>query len=352
MPVRKINLAVSLIAATLITPSLSTPAHAAERRVIAVAPGPLDRAIAVLAQQSGVDIGSAEPGLSRVMTRGARGRLTAAAALDQMLAGTPYTAQRLGGGSFRIVRRAVVRQPVARERQPKRPLTPPPVEVSPEIIVTATKRATSRLRFPGALTILRPSSGVNIRNDAANGMDEAIAATPILQSTALGAGRNKLFIRGVADSSFTGPTQSTANVYFGEVPVAYNGPEPGLNLYDVDQVEVLEGPQGTLYGAGAIGGSSGWCRTRWICWGCRPMCRAASARPSQAIRAAISPGWSTYRSRRASLAYARSATGSSKAAISTTSAATFATSTAWRRRADAWTSASFRQAGGRSTRAS
>ncbi|TCP93070.1 outer membrane receptor protein involved in Fe transport [Sphingomonas sp. PP-CE-1A-559] len=256
MPVRNFNLAVSLIAATLITPSLSTPAHAAERRAIAVAPGPLDRAIAVLAQQAGVDIGSAEPGLSQVMTRGVKGRLTAAAALDQMLAGSPYTAQRLGGGSFRIVRRAVVRQPVAREHQPepRRPLTPPPVEVSPEIIVTATKRATSRLRFPGALTILRPASTVSIRNDAANGMDEAIAATPILQSTALGAGRNKLFIRGVADSSFTGPTQSTANVYFGEVPVAYNGPEPGLNLYDVDQVEVLEGPQGTLYGAGAIGG--------------------------------------------------------------------------------------------------
>ena len=119
MPVRKINLAVSLIAATLITPSLSTPAHAAERRAIAVAPGPLDRAIAVLAQQSGVDIGSAEPGLSRVMTRGVIGRMTAGAALDQILAGTPYTAQRLSEGSFRIIRRPIIFQPVARERQPK-----------------------------------------------------------------------------------------------------------------------------------------------------------------------------------------------------------------------------------------
>ncbi|MDD1450418.1 hypothetical protein NHF48_004475 [Sphingomonas sp. H160509] len=72
MPVRKFNLAVSLLAATLLAPSLSTPARAAERRAIAVAPGPLDRAIAVLAQQAGVDIGSAEPGLSRVMTGGQR----------------------------------------------------------------------------------------------------------------------------------------------------------------------------------------------------------------------------------------------------------------------------------------
>ncbi len=253
MPVRNLPLAVSLLAATPFIPSLSTPAHAAERRAIAVAPGPLDRAIAVLAQQAGVDIGSAELGLSRVMTRGVNGRLTAVAALDRMLAGTGYTAQRLSGSSFRIVRRPIAPAPVRHAPRPAVRM-PPPVEVSPEIIVTATKRATSRLRFPGGLTILRPATSMTIRNDAANGMDQAIAETPILQSTALGAGRNKLFIRGVADSSFTGPTQSTANVYFGEVPVAYNGPDPGLNLYDVDQVEVLEGPQGTLYGAGAIGG--------------------------------------------------------------------------------------------------
>lgn len=256
MPVRKFRIAVSLLFAPLLAHSLVAPAHAADRRAIAVAAGPLDRAIAVLAQQAGIDIGSAESGLSHATTRGVQGTLTAAAALNRMLAGTPYVAQRLGPDSFRVVRRHVVSErvaPVGLTKPSHDPISPP-VEIPSEIIVTATKRATTRLRFPGALTILRPASRSSMQNDAANGMDEAIAASPILQSTALGAGRNKLFIRGIADSSFTGPTQSTANVYFSEVPVAYNGADPGLNLYDVDQVEVLEGPQGTLYGAGAIGG--------------------------------------------------------------------------------------------------
>ena len=259
MPVRKLRFAVSLLAAPSLALSLSAPVHAAERRAIAVAPAPLDRAIAALAQQAGVDIGSAEPGLGQIRVAGVRGRLTAADALDRLLSGTDLVAQRIGSDSFRIVRRAAPR-PVRRApvvaRVVSSPGTPAAADPGPmpEIVVTASKRATSQRRFPGALTIVRWEGTSRIGADAAGGMDRAMAATPILQGTALGAGRNKLFIRGVADSSFTGPTQSTANVYFGEVPVAYNGPDPGLNLYDVDQVEVLEGPQGTLYGAGAIGG--------------------------------------------------------------------------------------------------
>lgn len=257
MPVLNFRFAVLLLAVPSFAVLPSAPVHAAVRRAIAVAPGPLDRAIAVLAQQAGVDIGSAEPALGQARAAGVKGVLSAADALDRLLAGTGYTAQRLGPDSFRIVRRRIAPRPVRPAPKTVVQVVAPVVpdtEPAPDVVVTATKRATSQLRFPGALTIFRADGIARVGADAANGMDRAIAATPILQGTALGAGRNKLFIRGVADSSFTGPTQSTANVYFGEVPVAYNGPDPGLNLYDVEQVEILEGPQGTLYGAGAIGG--------------------------------------------------------------------------------------------------
>ena len=50
------------------------------------------------------------------------------------------------------------------------------------------------------------------------------------------------------------PTQATVGQYLGEIRLNYNAPDPDLRLYDIDRVEVLEGPQGTLYGAGSLGG--------------------------------------------------------------------------------------------------
>ena len=72
--------------------------------------------------------------------------------------------------------------------------------------------------------------------------------------TNLGSGRNKIFVRGLSDGAFTGKTQSTVGLYLDDVPITYSAPDPDLRLADVEQIEVLRGPQGTLYGSGSIGG--------------------------------------------------------------------------------------------------
>lgn len=87
-----------------------------------------------------------------------------------------------------------------------------------------------------------------------HGSQALVDQVPVLSSTHLGPGRNKLFIRGIADSSFNGPTQATVGEYLGEVRLNYNAPDPDLAIYDVASIEVLEGPQGALYGAGSLGG--------------------------------------------------------------------------------------------------
>ncbi len=79
-------------------------------------------------------------------------------------------------------------------------------------------------------------------------------STEGLAMTNLGPGRNRQFIRGVADSPFNGQSQSTVAIQVDDARVIFDAPDPDLRLVDVDRVEILKGPQGPLYGSGALGG--------------------------------------------------------------------------------------------------
>lgn len=237
--------AIVLIASPVAVSGKATP----QARRIVVPAAPLDQALTTLAQQTGTDIVSTEPALHLARSRRVTGRLAPDEALRRLLQDTGYRAVSIGPRGYRIVRAA------------PRPLASKPLATRPpyhqasgdeagDIIVTASKQQSPLLRFPGSALLV---GGAGLPTQPSD-MDDLTRATPVLQNTELGIGRNKIFIRGIADSSFNGATQSTANQYFDEVPLGFAGPEPSLNLYDMQSVEVLEGPQGTLYGAGAIGG--------------------------------------------------------------------------------------------------
>ncbi|WP_245825080.1 TonB-dependent receptor domain-containing protein [Sphingomonas azotifigens] len=207
-------------------------------------------AIGTLARQTGIDIVSTDPGLRAVRTPAVRGARDVDAALKQLLRGTAFRARRLPGGGYRIerTRTPAVRRPPA----PTTPVDPAAPVQGPDIIVTASKQRITLLRYPGSLTLV--GGGPASASVATGTLSDATHQVPILQATQLGSGRNKVFIRGIADSSFNGSTQSPTSVYLDDVQLNYSGPEPGLRLYDMASVEVLEGAQGTLYGSGAIGG--------------------------------------------------------------------------------------------------
>lgn len=227
---------------------LSAPVPAfAQSAALSVPATTLDRALLSLSRQAGVEIVSTESGLSRVRTVPITGRMSVAIALSRLLAGTGYMAIRAGEG-YRVVR--VPKSPPPRHR---RPLSAETGENTPsgDIVVTASKQRVSLLRYPGSLIMLRSGE---LPPPPGNTLSDIAKAAPVLQSTQLGPGRNKIFIRGVADSSFNGSTQSPTSVYLDDVQLNYSGPDVGLRLYDMRSVDVLEGPQGTLYGSGAIGG--------------------------------------------------------------------------------------------------
>lgn len=222
----------------------ATGAMAASPAMLTIPAGHLSDAVVAIGEQAGVTIGLDDPALGNIPVRGVRGRLDVARALDRMLQGTRAQAIAVGPDAFRIVARSV-----SMEKPRKRPSPPPLAEA---ILVTGSKRELPLEAYPGSVVV------TDIRaiplGDRAHGSEALVNELPILSSTHLGPGRNKLFVRGIADSSFNGPSQSTVGQYLGEARLNYNAPDPDLALYDIASVEVLEGPQGTLYGAGALGG--------------------------------------------------------------------------------------------------
>ena len=217
---------------------------------VSIAATSLDFAITALARQTGTDIASLEPGLRAVATRALAGDLSVRGALSRLLAGTGYHAVAVPDG-YRIVRDVVLQR--RRVVPAAHPLPPIRVDDPEQIVVTATKQPITLLRFPGSIKVVTDFDAIDF-SAAPVALDAVARDMPVLQRTDLGPGRNKIFVRGIADSSFLGPTQSTLTTYFGDVPLGFTGRDPALQLVDVDRVEVLEGPQGTLYGAGAIGG--------------------------------------------------------------------------------------------------
>ncbi|WP_347091056.1 TonB-dependent receptor [Sphingomonas parapaucimobilis] len=213
---------------------------------IVLAPARLDFALRELARQGGITVVATDPRLGEVRTRALTTGAPPARALAQLLRGTGYRAIAIDAVSFRIVGSP---RPPSASRPP--PAAPPPVGRTGDIIVTASKQGTELARYPGSVSVI--GRGVALPNGSID-LSDVAGQTPILQTTALGPGRNKLFIRGIADSSFNGATESTASLYLDEVQIAFAGPDPGLKLYDIGEVEIAEGPQGALHGSGAIGG--------------------------------------------------------------------------------------------------
>jgi len=211
----------------------------------------LDEAVRALGRQTGSSIGFRNGGLASIRVRAVRGKMSAGEALKRMLSGTGARARRVAADTW-LVEHAPRPPARPRVRKARRELPPGPSPPEPEIVITATKRDIPLGSYPGGVQVL---DGDQLTlADGARGSDAIGARVASVASTHLGPGRNKLFIRGIADSSFVGPTQATVGQYWGNSRITYSAPDPSLRLYDVRSVEVLEGPQGTLYGAGSLGG--------------------------------------------------------------------------------------------------
>lgn len=242
--------------AALLVPVLAAVASPAMARehAVDVPGGRLEDVAVAVARQTGSSIVIADRELAGRIVGAIRGRMSAQEASEALARAAGARAIPAGANGWRLVRAMPSRQ-VAASSPPPRPTSPPqppPEAVGAEaIVVLGSKRDMSLRDYAGQVNQL---DGADLSFGGVGGTERIAARVASVSTTHLGSGRNKLFIRGIADSSFTGPTQSTVGQYLGDLRLSYNAPDPDLRLSDLASVEVLEGPQGTLYGAGSLGG--------------------------------------------------------------------------------------------------
>lgn len=124
-----------------------------------------------------------------------------------------------------------------------------------EVVVTADKREENINKVPSAISVI---GAVQIEKLNATQLTDYANYVPGLQVRSQGTpGQTTVTLRGIAALS----SGSTVGTYLDEVPVGSSGIYQAATLfaldllpYDIERVEVLRGPQGTLYGAGAMGG--------------------------------------------------------------------------------------------------
>ena len=246
----------ALLCATALTAAPTVAAVAAPRRPDAalrfdIPAQPLSQALNQLALRSDREIL-----FSPALTQGKRserlsGVFTAEAAPHQLLAGSGLTVQ-LEGRSFLVLPAA---QPARSSAATARAAAPPPPSVAIDsVVVTALKRSSLARQTPISMTVL---SGEQLSRAGIVDLEKAAPLLPGLKLISTAFGR-RLVLRGVY-----GAGEATTGLYYDETPMT--GPvgttaDPGvmapeLALVDVDRVELLRGPQGTLYGSGAMGGA-------------------------------------------------------------------------------------------------
>lgn len=226
--------------------SLPLSARASSRDIAFNVPAQsVEGALLDIALQARVTLGG-DLAACRGATVAVRGRLSLDEALRRVVSGSGCDFVVRPDGAVIVWRQAFAASPV---------VTRPNVTIVTadlgEVVVTGSRRPESLRSSPPSLTAL---PGVRIERQSALDISDLEGLMAGLTVTNLGPGRNKIFLRGVSDGAFTGQTRSTVGLYLDQVPITYNAPDPDLRLIDIDRVEVLRGPQGTLYGAGPIGG--------------------------------------------------------------------------------------------------
>ena len=124
-----------------------------------------------------------------------------------------------------------------------------------EIVVTATKRASRLQDVPFSINA---QTEEDIQRANATTIEDISRNVAVLSVQNLGPGQSTVAIRGVSAGQIVRDqpgVKEQVGVYLDESVISLSLFTPDLDLYDLNRVETLRGPQGTLFGSGSVGGT-------------------------------------------------------------------------------------------------
>ncbi len=267
------------LAVLLGTTSLLVMTTAASARIFDIPKGDLKGALDAYITQAGVPLVVVVDTVEGVHTQGAKGDLAPDIALARILRGTGFMVRRDTSGML-----AVIPQPVGSRTYSYTPATPIRIAAAAatagieSVVVTSSKIKGDIQTVPIAITAL---SQEQLTSRQIAGGPDLVKEVPNLTFTKTNFTGYSIQIRGIGTQAISVTTDPAVAVAFNDIPFIRNHFFE-QEFYDVSQVEVLRGPQGTLYGRNATAG----------------VVNIISAKPTDQFEAMASADWGNYANRR------------------------------------------------------
>ncbi|WP_034156747.1 TonB-dependent receptor domain-containing protein [Sphingomonas sp. ERG5] len=229
-----LGVAVSVLVAT-------SPAYG-QTRQFDIPAGGLKAALKTYIRQSGVQLIYRADDVRDKSTRGVKGVLPATNALDQLLAGTGLAATRDAGGAVMLGKSAASAAPQRDSGDTD--------DLTKDIIVTAQKRVERVQDVPIATSVF---SAKSLDEQKIEGGAELLRGVPNMNFSKGNFSMYNIAIRGIGTKAVSASSDPAVAVAFNNTPLIRNRLFES-EFFDMERVEVLRGPQGTLYGRNATAG--------------------------------------------------------------------------------------------------
>ncbi len=213
--------------------------------------GALSDSLIVFAKQSDVSFLVSEELVSPFENAPLKGYFTVSQALSRLLSDTNLGYQILNSNTVSISPRFLKEEGALPPKALPEATVNDPIQTIEEVTVTTEYRLNNMQKVPLAVSVL--SDTVLAINDISN-LTSIASRSPGLTVTSYSLGQPSIHMRGVGSNDDGAAMDNSVAVFLDDVYIG-RLTTLDLNVLDLERVEVLRGPQGTLYGKNAIGGA-------------------------------------------------------------------------------------------------